>query len=133
MANVIVTGGDSRIEMPAGGSITSGTMLKISSGTLVAATDGTSCAGIALEDYSSGQTAVAIVGDGQTVVRLAAASGYDPAPGALVYIASSTTVDGGSSTNLACGCVVNTDPSEAGVCEFVLWTPATTGQYFVHA
>lgn len=133
MAKVIVTGGDSKIEMPAGGTITSGTMLQISAGTLIAATDGTSCAGIALETYASGDTAVAIVGDGQTQVRLAAASGFDPAPGDKLYIASATTVDGGSSTNLCCGVCVNSDPSEAGVVEFVLWTPATTGQYFAHA
>jgi len=108
-------------------------LCQISSGTAIAATDGTACAGVALEDYASGDTAVLIVGDGTTQVRLAAASGYDPAPGDKVYVASSTTVDGGSQNNLCCGVIVNTDPSEAGVVEFVLWTPATTGQYTAHA
>jgi len=53
-------------------------MLKWSSNTLVAATDGTACAGIALNSATTGEAVVAIVGDGNTTVRLNAASGFDP-------------------------------------------------------
>jgi len=133
MALNIVQGGDSRVKGIAGGTISSGDLLQWSSGTLIAATDGTSCAGVAMKSYTSGDAVVAIVGDGETVIRISAASGVDFAMGAKCYIASATTVDAGSSTNLACGIVVNVDPSEAGNVDMCLWTPATTGQYFSHA
>jgi len=133
MALNIVQGGNSRIKGIAGGTITSGDMLQWSSGTLTAATDGTSCAGVAIKDYVSGDAVTAIVGDGNTVIRISAASGVDFAMGAKCYIASVTTIDAGSGTNLACGVVVNADPSEAGNVDMELWTPATTGQYFPHA
>jgi len=133
MAANIVQGGDSRIKALAGGTITSGDMLKWSSGTLVAATDGTAVAGVAIKGYTSGQTVTAIVGDGETVIRMTAASGVDFATGAKCYVATATTVDAGSATNLCCGVVVNVDPSEAGKFDMVLWTPDSTGQYFAHA
>lgn len=133
MALNIVQGGNSRVKGIAGGTITSGDMLQWSAGTLIAATDGTSCAGVAIKDYSSGETVVAIKGDGATVIRISAASGVDFGMGDKCYVYTATSVDAGSQNNLACGIVVNTDPSEAGNIDMELWTPATTGQYFAHA
>ena len=133
MALNIVQGGNSRIKGISGGTITSGDLLQWSSGTLIAATDGTACAGVAIKDYTSGDDVTAIVGDGNTVIRISAASGVDFAMGDKCYIYTATSIDAGSQNNLACGVVVNADPSEAGNVDMELFTPATTGTYFAHA
>lgn len=129
MATNIVTGGENRFEGIAGGTVTGGTMVQWSSGTIIAASDGCSICGIAVDDATTGETVV-VIGP-PAVVRLTAASGVDFAPGDECYVASSSTVDGGSQSNLSCGRVVNVDPSEAGTLEIELHTE-DSGQ-FTHA
>lgn len=129
MAANIVQGGEHRITGIAGGSITGGTMVYWSSGTLVAATDGVSIAGIALDDYETDDIVVVI--KAPAVVRIAAATGVDFATGAVCYVATASTVDAGSQNNYSCGRVVNVDPSEAGDLEMELHTD-DSGQ-FKHA
>lgn len=129
MASNIISGGERRFEALAGGSITSGNMVKWSSNTIVAATDGCNVAGIALESYSSGQTVVVI--KAPAVVRLTLASGVDLATGDVVYAASATTVDAGSQNNNSCGRIVNFNPSTAGSVDVQLHTDDS--QWTTHA
>lgn len=124
MAINIVSGGDHRFQAPAGGSISSGSMVKWSSNTIVDATDGAAICGIALTDASSGEYLTIV--EEPVVVRLTAASQVNFAIGAVAYVASATTIDAGSQSNISCGVIVNTDPASAGECEVDLQTSNQT-------
>lgn len=130
MAANIIHGGDNRFTGTAGtGGATSGEMVMWSSGTIVAATDGSAICGIALNTASAGETVTVI--DAPAVVRLTAASGVNFAPGDKAYVATSTTLDAGSTGNKSAGIIVNTDPASGGVLELSL-TTEQSGQ-FTHA
>jgi hypothetical protein len=122
MALNIISGGDNRIELPAGGSFSAGNPLKISSNTVVVCTDGVQPCGWALNDGAATDTANAVVVLAPAVIRITAANGVNFAPGDAAYIASATTIDAGSQGNYSCGNIVNTNPATTGECELDIRT-----------
>ena len=124
MINVI-SGGDNRGELPAGGTFSSGDPLMISANTLVVCTDGIQPCGWALCDGSAAEAATGVNSayvKAPAVIRINAASGVNFAPGDAAYIASATTIDAGSQGNYSCGNVINTDPATAGEVELDIRT-----------
>lgn len=117
------------VNMPCGGTVNYGEPVKISSGAIVVAGDGETVVGIALTSGVSGETiAVLVTG----VVQATAASGVNFAPADLVYLATSATLDAGSTGNKSVGAVVNTDPSTAGTVQIYLHSSIMNNQ-FTHA
>lgn len=121
----VISGGANRYEAIAGsGGVTAGTFVKWSSNTIVAATDGTGIAGMALNTAVAGAQVTVVAYP--AVVRTTAASGVNFAPGDSAYIATTTTVDAGSQGNTPCGIVVNTDPATAGAVDLLIQTSDLT-------
>ena len=106
------------------GGVTKGTLVKISSNTIVAASDGCEVAGVALSTYASGD--IGVFAYGPIVIRIAAASGVNFAHLAECYVATASTVDAGAQGNKTCGRVVYDDPATAGTVYMLLHTPALT-------
>ena len=132
----IVSGGDNRIELPAGGTFSAGNPLMLSSNTVVVCTDGLQPVGWALNDGSAAEAATgvnSVVILAPAVIRITAASGVNFAPGDACYIASATTIDAGSQGNYRCGNVVNTDPSTAGEVEMDILTSYDAASGAAHA
>lgn len=127
MANNIYKDGDTccRYKGTIGtGGVTKGDFVKVSSNTIVAATDGTDCAGVALATYAANETGVVIYGP--IIVKTTAATGVNLGLLDVCYLASATTVDAGSQNNKSCGRVVESDPATAGTVYMVLHTPGLT-------
>jgi predicted RecA/RadA family phage recombinase len=99
------------VEVRAAGTITIGAFLKQGTNGVVVATDGSGCFGTAMNAAVSGGT-VRIRTRGVILTTAASAVNFDQ--GDACYIASSTTVDAGSTTNPMVGRVVYADPSTAG-------------------
>ena len=106
------------------GGVTKGQFVIVSSNTVVAATDGSACAGVALTTAASGAYVEVIYGP--VIIKTTAASGVNFGHLDVCYIATATTVDTGATTNKSCGRVVETDPATAGTVYMLLHTPGLT-------
>jgi hypothetical protein len=127
MANNIHNTGDTcfRFRATVGtGGVTKGHMVKISSNTIVAATDGAGIAGVALGTYADG--AIGVFAYGPIVVKMTAASGVNFGHLDTCYVATSSTIDAGAQGNTSCGRVVYDDPATAGTVYMLLHTAGLT-------
>lgn len=106
------------------GGVTKGHMVKIDSGTIVAATLGSDVAGIAVGTYASGEEGIFMYGP--INVKFAAHTGVDFAHLDTVYPYSSNSVYAGAQGHKSCGRVVYDNPASAGTVTFVLQTPGLT-------
>lgn len=94
-----------RVTFVAGGAIVAGDMLTTSSTSMVAASDGSTVYGIAVDSVASGDTGVMICEDG-----ILASFAGTIAVNAIAYAAGNASVDGGAQGNVPCGIVVKADP-----------------------
>lgn len=122
--NFVVSGGEHRFQAPAGGTISAGTFVKWSTGTIVDATDGAAIAGLAITDATAGEYITVV--EEPVVVETGTAAQVDLTIGDVAYIASTTTVDAGAQGNISCGVVVNHEPTSAGRVQLDLHTSNQT-------
>ena len=129
MAAWIPLDGGHSVDMPVRvGALSAGDPVEVGVDGVIALTDGGSMFGICASDGAVAAVVSIWRGPGRfQAVGAASASNFDR--GDHVYSAGSNTIDGGSSTNRACGIVVDADPALAGKC-IVDFDPFST---FAHA
>lgn len=119
---VIVDDWGHHVRMKAGSTaISEGDMVTLSSGALVAVADSNTvgAVGVAAEDIAANSYGTVYTAG---VFTGAAATGTDFALGDKVYNASASTLDAGSTGDIAVGKVVHVDPSSGGTVHFALWS-----------
>lgn len=119
MANVVYSTNFKTVRMKCSGTATAGYFVKVGTDGVENATDGTMAFGIAMESGTDG--AYIGVAIGPVIIQTDLAGTFDPDVGDAVYIASGTTVDGGASTNISCGYVVDADPAAGAATAKVLF------------
>lgn len=117
------------VRIRAKAAITKGHFVRTGTNGVQAAGDGTTCFGIAEDAATAAGDNIVVATRGVWKVQNAAA--YNPDQGDAVYLASSSTVDAGSATNLQAGVTVYADPACAGT-SYIYLTPAEA-TYFAHA